>query len=700
MSCRTLVVEDSATQAEAVRSLLEAEGHEVILARSAEAALALLEQRAVDVVLSDVVMPGLSGYELCRILKQDARWRDVPVVLLTSLTDPMDIVRGLECGADNYITKPFDPEHLLARLRHVLDNRRLRRSVKTSMGVTVHFLGRDLTITSEKEQILDLFISSVEDVVRANEALQRSQRELADAHAQLEAFARAKAHEARISTERYRALLQNAGDAIFVLDVQGRIVEANRRAAGLLEHDPAELWGRPLEEWLAEDAREAFRARFERLGDAGQVHLGEHRVVQGESERWCELIASLTPLDDQDLVLLIARDITERRRAERALLEREAAEHASQAKSEFLSRMSHELRTPLNAILGFAQLLEMDAVDDDQSESAQQILRAGGHLLDLINEVLDLSRIEAGKLSLSLEPVSVRDVLRDAVGLIRPLASQRGITVHTDGCDETELYVRADLQRLKQVVLNFLSNAIKYNREGGAIFLCLCVTEDERVRIGVRDTGPGIPEEKRERLFVPFDRLDAHESEIEGTGLGLVLSRGIAEAMGGRIGLESEVGEGSTFWIELPRDGRPEPTPIPAGAPEGTPSRRSEGEEGTHTVLYIEDNLSNLRLVERLLASRPELRLLPAMQGSLGLELARQHRPELILLDLNLPDISGEEVLGQLRQDPALRETAVVVISADAMPTQVDRLMRAGASDYLTKPLDVKRFLGVVDASL
>ncbi|MBW3630115.1 MAG: response regulator, partial [Gemmatimonadetes bacterium] len=265
MTCRILVVEDSPTQAAALGMLLEQAGNEVVIARSAESALEQLAAAPFDVVLTDIVMPGMNGYDLCRRIKGDPESRDIPVVLLTSLSDPMDIVQGLECGADNYITKPYDPDHLLARVRHVLDNRRLRLNAKTSLGVNVRFLGKDLAITSEKEQILDLFISSVEDVVRMNAALLQSQRALADAHARLEAFAQEKAHEARVSDARYRALLHNAGDAVIVLDSDGRIVEANPRATELLTRSANELSRQKLVDLLPAAGLEELRAGLLRL---------------------------------------------------------------------------------------------------------------------------------------------------------------------------------------------------------------------------------------------------------------------------------------------------------------------------------------------------------------------------------------------------------------------------------------------------
>ena len=370
-----------------------------------------------------------------------------------------------------------------------------------------------------------------------------------------------------------------------------------------------------------------------------------------------------------------------------------AANRANQAKSDFLSRMSHELRTPLNSILGFGQILEMDTLGERQRECVERILTAGRHLLGLINEVLEISRIEAGRLSLSLEPVPLQATVTGAMDLVAPLAAQRRVALRMDVPDARR-HVLADRQRLQQVLLNLLSNAVKYNRENGHVTVSSADAEEGRVRIRVTDTGPGIPAEQQARLFTPFERLGAEASGEEGTGLGLTLSRHLVEAMDGLLHVESEVGVGSTFAVDLwIVDAPAAELPAPAQSP-----AVSAGPGGL--VLYIEDNLSNFRLVERLLERRPATRLLSAIQGRRGLELARDHRPALILLDLHLPDLSGEEVLRRLQEDPATREIAVVILTADATPGQADRLLAAGARAHLTKPIEVRQLLALLDEHL
>jgi CheY-like chemotaxis protein len=369
------------------------------------------------------------------------------------------------------------------------------------------------------------------------------------------------------------------------------------------------------------------------------------------------------------------------------------AEDANRAKSEFLAKMSHELRTPLNAVLGFGQLLSMQDLDEAQHESVDQILKGGQHLLGLINEVLDIARIESGKLALSLEPVQVSEIVGEALDLVRPLAGEREIVLTSDVISP-DTYVTADRQRLSQVLLNVLSNAIKYNRSAGSVRIAVPV-RDERVSIEIADTGTGLSDEQLGRLFMPFERLGADAGPISGTGLGLALSKGLVEAMGGRLTATSELGSGSLFRVELAAAANPHADAEWDEAP--AQAARPRGGERRYTVLYIEDNLSNLKLVDRILEARDDIRLISAMQGGLGVELAREHRPDLVLLDLHLPDLQGDEVLARLQADPAFNGTPVIVLSADATKGRVERLLGAGAAAYLPKPIDVRRFIELID---
>jgi signal transduction histidine kinase/CheY-like chemotaxis protein len=375
---------------------------------------------------------------------------------------------------------------------------------------------------------------------------------------------------------------------------------------------------------------------------------------------------------------------------------REETERATRAKNEFLSRMSHELRTPLNAILGFAQLLELDHLDSRQRDNVAHIVSGGRHLLDLINEVLEISRIESGSMNPVIEPVHAAGIVREAIDLVSPLAAQRGIGLGGPTDATEHVWIAADQQRLKQVLLNLLANAVKYNREGGTVSVRI-KRLGERARILVTDTGQGIPQDQLPRLFVPFERLGAESTGVEGTGLGLVLALRLAEAMGGSLGVESQPWIGSTFHIEVPLADAPVVTaaevlpsrPVPAG-------RLPMAMDGTRRVLYIEDDTANAHLMSQLFSEDQRLELITTMYGKLGLELARQHRPDLILLDVHLPDLEGDEVLKRLRRDEATRGIPVIAVSADATEDQRARMTALGAAHYLTKPISLNVVLTAV----
>jgi signal transduction histidine kinase/ActR/RegA family two-component response regulator len=380
-------------------------------------------------------------------------------------------------------------------------------------------------------------------------------------------------------------------------------------------------------------------------------------------------------------------DVEELRRAEAAVAAAlDEAEAASNAKSEYLSRVSHELRTPLTVILGFVGLLEMEDPRPDQQASIAMVLKAADHLLRMIDELLAISRIESGREELALEAVSIDEVVAECIELVALAAAPRRVAVHREPSGER---VIADSHRLKQVVLNLLTNAVKYNREGGQVQVCTRAAGGDRVRLTVKDTGPGISPDLLPRLFQPFDRLGAERTTIEGTGLGLALSKHLVELMSGTIGVETEPGAGSSFWLEFgraPADESPQAAPAVAG--------------GSRTLLYVEDNLASLELVERTLRHRPELRVIPLMQGGLAIELATQHHPDLVLLDVRLPDIDGDEVLRRLKADERTRDIPVIVLNGDAGDGHAPRLRAAGAFAILAKPIKVRELLDAIDEAL
>jgi PAS domain S-box-containing protein len=501
----------------------------------------------------------------------------------------------------------------------------------------------------------------------------------------------------RESEERFRLLAENSTDVITRSSPDAVLHYVSPASRSLYGYDPNELIGRSGWQFIHPDDVATLRNDLASRGGRPDAVTNEYRVKRRDgSYAWMEA-KSYTVRDpvshEVTEIHTSARDIGKRKEAEAvALRALEEAEQANDAKNQFLSRMSHELRTPLHAILGFGGLLEHDDLRAEQREHVLQITKAGRHLLDLINEVLDISMIERGELGLSLEPVHVGQLVDETLNMLVPLALARSVTVLPPVSEELDIYVLADRQRLKQILLNLLWNAVKYNRTGGEV-LVQAALADGRARIEVIDTGAGIASGDLASVFTAFERLGAETTDEEGTGLGLALTKHLVEAMGGDIGVESQSRRGTTFWVQLPVLEAPEERP--AKPKRQLPTARVCG--AARTVLYIEDNPSNIKLVERLLAKRPEVALLAASDGVLGVELAVEHQPALVLLDLHLPDISGEEVLRRLRNNPRTANIRVVMVSADATPGQIERQRLAGADDYLTKPFEVEQFLAVID---
>ncbi len=410
--------------------------------------------------------------------------------------------------------------------------------------------------------------------------------------------------------------------------------------------------------------------------------------------------------DDATFVQSIANVLTaaiDRHESEESIRRARAdAEAANRAKSEFLSRMSHELRTPLNAILGFTQLLEMEEHTEKQQESIDHISRAGRNLLDLINEVLDIARLEAGRVQFHMESVDALDLLREAVVVSTPAAAKRKITLRVAEAAGEAPFVSTDRERLKQVLLNLLSNGVKFNRDGGSVTLTVSRPGPAAWRISVTDTGVGIPQEKLARLFVPFERLGTREGGTEGgTGLGLAICQRLVTGLGGRIGVASSMGMGSTFWVELPvaeNSAPPAPSETPAPATNGTQPAPAPG--NVRKILYIEDDVANYYLLERFLSTRKDIELMSALQGSIGLDLAREHKPELILLDLNLPDMSGEHVLRTLKEDPATAGFRVVAVTGEVMLDREKELKALGVMETLVKPYKLAEISALLDRAL
>jgi PAS domain S-box-containing protein len=656
---KVLVVDDEPQILASIHDLLE-DDFEVVVSTDATAAVELLKRAQIAVILADQRMPKLTGGEFLAKAREIC---DATRILITGYVDIDALIRAVNDGQiHSYVPKPWEPAHL---------------------KVTVLKAATYAKEVTQRKKAAEIVAEQQEALARSEAAYRRQ-------------------------TKILRSVLDNMGDGVLVSDEFGKMVLLNPAAEQMVGPGAKEI---PRAQWS--ELFGIYRPGTASYYPADQLPLA--RAMRGENADGIELYVrnsqkpegmfasvSVRPLkDDRGKInggVAVIRDVTLEKSSETMLRQaKEEAERANRAKSEFLSRMSHELRTPLNSILGFAQLLSLADLGGHHEDNVQQILKGGYHLLELINEVLDLARIEAGRLSMSLEPVRIRDSVKEAFDLVRPIASLQNITLSADFSSYGDRHIQADRQRLKQVLLNFLSNAIKFNRSNGLVVLRCDEVQNGRLRVEVMDTGAGIDEDGLRKIFVPFERLGADRNAVGGTGLGLALSKRMIEAMDGTIGAESTVGVGSRFYIELPLVDQlatlHEEAPL-------TPPQLHAGASHRGTVLYIEDNLSNIRLIEEILTRYPGVRLLEAMQGKLGVEIANTHAPDWILLDVHLPDMSGEEVLETLRRNPHTAKIPVTVLSADATAGQISRLMSAGAREYLTKPLDVLQLIGLLEATL
>jgi PAS domain S-box-containing protein len=506
-----------------------------------------------------------------------------------------------------------------------------------------------------------------------------------------------------------RSLIESNIDALITTDPSGIITDVNKQMEALTGSTRDELIGAPFKGYFTDPER----------AEAGiKLVLSQKKVTDYEltacarDGKMTDVSYNATTFYDRDRTLqgvfASARDVTERKRFEQALQEKNVelenaklnAEKANRAKSDFLSGMSHELRSPLNAILGFAQLVESATPPPTsfQKESIDQILQAGWHLLKLINEILDLAVVESGKVFLSLEPVPLEEILYECQAMMESQADQHGVRLAFPAF-ETPRFVWADQTRLKQIIINLLSNAIKYNKSNGSVVVEVTDRERDRIRISFRDTGEGLEPDKLSQLFQPFNRLGQDAKGVAGTGIGLVVTKQLTELMEGSLGVESAIGIGSVFWVEL-RSTAPPALTVRAVEQATTPPPQPKRGKTHHTLLYIEDNPANMKLVEQIIALRSDIVLFTAINGTLGIELARSVKPDVILMDINLPGMSGLEALKIIQEDISICTIPVVALSANAMIRDIELGIQAGFFKYLTKPIVVKDFMNVFNVAL
>ncbi len=437
-------------------------------------------------------------------------------------------------------------------------------------------------------------------------------------------------------------------------------------------------------------------------------YLKEENLSGPNISKFLEAVSEAYEQSDEDsktletAMDLASDELTERYNALRKEIDaKEKAQEADRAKTEFLSRMSHELRTPMNAILGFGQLLARDSknpLTQQQNKNIREILKAGSHLLELINDVLDLSTIESGKLSLSIENVNLFEVVKESLELVVPAAEQRNIRVINEIHSHNNSYVKVDRTRFKQVLLNILTNSIKYNNENGQVILKVNDSEPDKILLEIKDTGIGIPKDQHEFIFEPFNRMGAEESSVEGIGIGLSIAHRLLTHMKGEIQFESEVGKGTTFSLQIVKGEAPE-LPCPDSVKQHS-EKDCLSEEQSKLVLYIEDNPANLKLVEEIFKVLDGVSLLTAPQAKMGIELAKSHLPDLILMDINLPEMDGHTALKLLRSFEETKDIPTIAISANAMKGDIEKGLQSGFLSYITKPIQVDTFINTLNKYL
>ncbi|MFT4580182.1 MAG: PAS domain S-box-containing protein [Nitrospinales bacterium] len=671
---RLLIIEDSENDALLLLEGLRSEGYESSFERvenekdmrvALEGMRAGVVEKQWDFAISDYVLPGFGAPQALRLLKEFRL--DLPFIIVSGLINPVEIVELMRSGARDFVMKN-DLAHLPLVIKRELNELRSRRKLN-----------------------------------------------------QIEK----KSHE----EQHYLAMIMdNAEEAIITVGEDLRICFFNNGAIKTFGYATEEVVGQPLD-LLLPDHKKGLHHKFIQdfmVSPITSRHMNERREIIGlhkdGSEFSAEGTISKVKTGVDTLFTVILRDISERKRAEAeiqqsyATLEqrvkertaelneaKEEAERANSTKSEFLSHMSHELRTPMNAILGFSQLLIHNSKEEltpNQQESVDEIRKAGAHLLVLIDEVLDLSKIEAGEISISLEPVSLLPLVNETMMLIEPMVSEMGIQLLNEMNQDPQVVVLADRIRLKQVFLNLLSNAVKYNKKGGTVRLFCKEGQEGTICICVKDTGLGLSEDQYSRLFEPFDRLGAEGTDTEGTGIGLTITKKLVELMGGTIGVESKLGEGSCFTVELSMADQALVNEKVEDYERAEESFKRKDSSLLFTVLYVEDNPANLRLMEKILQDREDVELLLAPDANIGLELAQAHCPDLILMDINLPGMDGIEALKKLGMSEKTRNTPVIAVSANAMQKDIDRALAAGFKHYLTKPIDVKQLIEVIEMEI
>jgi len=743
-----LIAEDSPTQLLQLQHTLEKARFQVSAAVNGKEALRLLEEGLrPTIVISDIMMPEMDGYELCKQLRADERFKHLPVILLTSLSDPKDVIRGLQCGANNFIAKPYEEKHLINRIQYLLSNFELRKNAMAEMGINVFFSGENFFITAERLQILDLLLSTYENAYHQNIELIKTQNEMrmlnerleelvsqrtaelveTNKRLQLELVERRQAEEIVERLRRQNELiLQAAGEGIIGQDLEGRVTFVNPAAEKMLGYAADEVIGlaghatwhhsRPDGAAYPEEECSIMRACRE-----GRTYRAVNEVFWKRDGACFPVEYVATPIQMDGKItgmVVIFGDITERKMLRDAEIARITADTANKAKSDFLANMSHELRTPMNSILGFAEVLQdqlFGPLNEKQQEYVNYIHGSGRHLLALINDILDLAKVEAGKMTLEASSFPLKNLLESSMNMLKEKAIKHGIAMELD-LDPAlaEELIEADERKLKQILFNLLSNAVKFTSEGGAVRVTARLMKDEgrggmeekssfvpaskasgrpsSFEITVTDTGIGIRQEDLGRLFQSFSQLESpYAKQYEGTGLGLALTKKLIELHGGRIWVESEAGKGSSFIFTIPVRQPEQAQPDPLHNKTGRTGARAK------TALIIEDDPLAASIVETALAAAG-FSVAKVANGRDGVAAAQKDPPGLIVLDLMLPIMNGFETLAALRSQKRTAGTPVIVLTAmELSQEEKSKLLSQGAQTVLEKGrLDKEEFIATV----
>jgi len=650
---RVLIVDDDQDLTSFCKVVLEEAGLIVSAVNDPMIASEELVRFGPDVIILDIEMPNCNGFELASVIRQmgDA-YLQVPILYLTAHDENANHMRAARTGSEDFISKPVVAERLVS----------------------------SIVARCERSRILKALYQRL-----------------------------------RSGEERFGSITRSANEAIISANSLGLVLSWNPSAKKIFGYNKREILGKPLSLLVPEKFREAHLAGFRRFCEGGKpTVLGRTVEMVGLRKDGLEfpLDLSLSSWESDGELFFAAtmRDITERKESHAALQSaKEEADNANRAKSDFLSSMSHELRTPLNAILGFGQLLQFnpkEPLSKAQNSSVDMIMKGGAHLLELINDILDLAKIESGNVEFSFENIQISTVIEECLPLVSDMAEKRGIDINIEEPDGGGGGILTDFTRIKQVLINLLSNALKYNRDGGSLTIRIEGMPSGMQRISIVDTGHGIPQHLLVDLFKPFSRLGAESTEIEGTGIGLVVCKQLVESMHGKIGVESVEGTGSTFWFEMPLSSGQENQDQDEDVIASNPSDNTPEAHIAKTVpelglmLYVEDNPSNLRLMEMIVSRVDGLKLISAHTAELGIELARSRTPNIIFMDINLPGMNGFEALEELKRYEETKGIPVLALSAAATKRDIEKGIAAGFTRYMTKPMQIRDVIAAIKEEL